>query len=59
MRPIVFNCYAITLMEIIPESNDSFVSGYTDDAVIINSFNPDNSEIKQNKPQKKKKPNRK
>ena len=35
-------------MEIIPGSNDSFLSGYADDHAIIYSFNPDNNNIKQN-----------
>ena len=34
-------------MEIIAESNDSFLSGYADDHAIIHSFNPDNNNIKQ------------
>ena len=44
---ILFNCYASTLMEIIPESKDSFLSGYADDHAIIHSFSPDNNNIKQ------------
>ena len=36
------------LMEIIPESKDSFLSGYADDHVMTHSFSPDNN-IKQNK----------
>ena len=47
LGPILFNCYASTLMEIISYSNDRFLSGYADDHVIIHSFNPDNSNIKQ------------
>ena len=47
MGPILFNCYAGTLMEIIPESNDRFLSGYTDDHAISHSFNPDDNNIKQ------------
>ena len=43
----LFNCYASTLMEIIPESKDSFLSGYADDHAIIHSFSPDNNNIKQ------------
>ena len=31
LGPILFNCYASTLMEIISESNDSVLSGYADD----------------------------
>ena len=34
-------------MEIIPESNDSFLSGYADEHAIVYSFNPDNKNIKQ------------
>ena len=47
LGPILFNCYASTLMEIIPESKDNFLSGYADDHAIIHSFNPDNNNIKQ------------
>ena len=47
LGPIQFNCYASTLKEIIPESNDSFLSGYVDDHAIIHSINPDNNNIKQ------------
>ena len=35
-------------MEIIPESKDSFLSGYADDHAMIHSFSPDNNNIKQN-----------
>ena len=31
LGPILFNCYVSTLMEIIPESKDGFLSGYADD----------------------------
>ena len=47
LGPILFNCYASTLMEIIPERKDSFLSGYADDHVVIHSFNLDNNNIKQ------------
>ena len=47
LGPILFNCYASTLMEIIPERKDSFLSGYTDDHALIHSFSPDNNNIKQ------------
>ena len=47
LGPILFNCYVSTLMEIIPESKDSFLSGYVDHYAIIHSFNPDNNNIKQ------------
>ena len=46
LGPIFFNCYASTLMEIILERKDSFLSGYADDHAIIHSFRPDNN-IKQ------------
>ena len=35
-------------MEIIPESKDSFLSGYADGHTMIYSFSPDNNNIKQN-----------
>ena len=44
---ILFNCYASTLMEIIPERKDSFLSGYADDHAVIHSFNLDNNNINQ------------
>ena len=47
LGPILFNCYASTLMEIIPERKDSFLSGYADDHAIIHSFNPDDNNINQ------------
>ena len=37
------------LMEIIPESKDSFLSGYADDHAMIHSFSPENKNIKQNR----------
>ena len=43
LGPILFNCYASTLMEIIPDRKDSFLSGYADDHTIIHSFNPDDN----------------
>ena len=46
LGPILFNCCASTLMEIIPERKDSFLSGYADNHVVIHSFNPDNNNIK-------------
>ena len=48
LGPILFNYYASTPMEIIPESKDSFLSGYVDDHAMIHSFSPDNNNIKQN-----------
>ena len=47
LGPILFNCYASTLMEIIPERKDSFLSGYADHHAIIHSFNPDDNNINQ------------
>ena len=44
---ILFNCYASTLMEIILERKDSFLSGYADDHMIIHSFNPNDNNINQ------------
>ena len=46
LGPILFNCYANTLMEIILERKDSFLPGYADYHAIIHSFNPDNKNIK-------------
>ena len=48
LGPILFNCYASTLMEVIPECKESFLSGYADDHAIIHCFSPDNKDIKQN-----------
>ena len=47
LGPILFNCYASTLMEIILERKDSLLSGYADNHAIIHSFSPDNNNIKQ------------
>ena len=47
LGPVLFNCYASTLIEIIPERKDSFLSGYADDHAIIHTFCPDNNNIKQ------------
>ena len=47
LGPILFICYASTLMEIILERKDSFLSGYADDHAVIHSFNLDNSNINQ------------
>ena len=47
LGPILFNCYASTLMEIIPERKDTFLTGYADDHAIIHSFNPDDNNINQ------------
>ena len=48
LGPILFNCYASTLMETIPECKESFLSGYADDHAMIHCFSPDNKNIKQN-----------
>ena len=48
LGPTLFNCYASTLKEIIPERKDSFLWGYADDNAMIHSFSPDNNNIKQN-----------
>ena len=47
LGPIMFKCYASTLMEIILERKNTFLSGYADDHVVIHSFNPDKNNIKQ------------
>ena len=47
LGPILFNCYASTLMEIILERKDTFLSGYADDHAIIHSFNLDDNNINQ------------
>ena len=47
LGPILFNYYASTLTEIIPESNDSFITGYADDHATVNSIDPNNKKIKQ------------
>ena len=47
LGPILFNCYASTLMEIILERKDTFLTGYADNHAIIHSFNPDDNNIKQ------------
>ena len=46
LGPILFNCYTSTLMEVIPESKDGFLSRYANVHAIIYSFSPDNN-IKQ------------
>ena len=43
--PTVFNCYVSTLMEIIPETEDNFVSGCADAHALMNSFHPENIDI--------------
>ena len=44
---ILFNCYASTLMEIIPASEENFLSGYADDHAVIHSFSLNNKKIRQ------------
>ena len=41
----LLNCYVSTLMEIIPEHEENFVSGYADDHALINTFHPENTDI--------------
>ena len=41
----LFNCYVSTLMEIIPEIDGNFVSGYADDHALINTFHPEDTDI--------------
>ena len=43
--PTLFNCYVSTLMEIIPENDDNFMSGYADDHALINTFHPEDTDI--------------
>ena len=43
--PTLFNCYVSTLMEIISETEEKFVSGYADDHALIKSFHSENTEI--------------
>ena len=45
LGPTLFNFYVSTLMEIIPENEENFVSGYADDHALINTFNPENIDI--------------
>ena len=45
LGPILFNCYARTMMEIIPETEENFVSGCDDDNALMNSFHHENAEI--------------
>ena len=48
LGPILFNWYVNTLTEMISVSNKNFLFGYTNENVILNSFNPNNIHIKQN-----------
>ena len=45
LSPTLFNCYVSTLMEIITENEDNFMSGYADDHALINTFHPENTDI--------------
>ena len=45
LGPTLFNCYVSTLMEIIPENDENFVSGYADDHALINNFHPEDTDI--------------
>ena len=45
LGPTLFNCYVSTLMEIIPENEENFMSGYADDHALINIFHPENIDI--------------
>ena len=45
LGPGLFNCYVSTLMEIIPENEENFVSEYADDHAQINTFHPENTDI--------------
>ena len=45
LGPTLFNCYVSTLMEIIPENEENFMSGYADDHALINTFHPKNTDI--------------
>ena len=44
----MFNCYASTLMEMIPASKERFLSGYADDHAVIQCSSPNNKNIRQN-----------
>ena len=45
LGPTLLNCYVSILMEIIPENEENFVSGYADDHALINTFHPENTDI--------------
>ena len=45
LGPTLFNCYVSTLMEIIPENDENFGSGYADDHALINTFHPEDTDI--------------
>ena len=45
LGPPLFNCYVSTLMEIIPENDENFGSGYADDHALINTFHPEDTDI--------------
>ena len=44
LGPTLFNCYISTLMGIIPENDENFVSGYADDHALINTFHPNSTD---------------
>ena len=44
LGPMLFNFYVSTLMEIIPETEENFVSGYADTHASIYIFHPENTE---------------
>ena len=48
LRPILFNCYASMLMEVIPECKESFLSCYADYHAMIHCFSPENKNITEN-----------
>ena len=45
LGPTLFNCYVSTLMVIIPENDENFVSGYADNHALINNFHPEDTDI--------------
>ena len=45
LGPTLFNYYVSTLMEIMLEREENFVSQYAVDHALINSFHPENTEI--------------
>ena len=45
LGPTLFNCYVSILMEIIPENEENFMAGYTDDHALINPVHTENIDI--------------
>ena len=45
LGPTLFKCHVSTLIEIIPENNENFRSGYADDYALINTFHPKNTDV--------------